>query len=235
MRRWRPHRFPQLGSETATPGTFAPSLAQDSLDEGFERGLEQGRREGFEGGMREGREAGFRQGHEDGLRQGAEAGREQVLRQFEKLAAPVESLQAALARLEADYHSALRKEVIELVQKVARQVIRCELALQPAQLLALADETLATMPRGPDTKVEVYLNDGDLQRIREVDAERAERWNLVSDPALAAGECRVRSGNLEADAGCRQRLAACMEQISEQLLPTPGEEIVEPMPQEAAA
>jgi flagellar assembly protein FliH len=234
MRRWRSHRFPPLSGAMATGG-FAPPLAQASMEEGFEQGLEQGHREGFTAGAREGREGGFRQGHEEGLKQGAAAARREVQQHFEQLAAPVEALQAALAQLESDYHAAQRKEVIELVQKVARQVIRCELALQPAQLLTLADETLATMPRGPETKVEVYLNDGDLQRIREVDEERAARWNLFSDPGLAPGECRVRSGKLEADAGCRQRLAACMEQISEQLLPAQSEDLCEAMPREAAA
>lgn len=240
MRRWRPYRFPQLGSTGPGPASFAPSLAQASLDEGFEQGLEKGHREGYQEGLREGREAGLLAGREEGFLQGAEQARNEVLERFEHLAAPIEALQAALAKLESDYHAALRKEVIELVEKVARQVIRCELALQPAQLLTLADETLATMPHGPDTKVEVYLNDGDLQRIREVDPERAASWNLVSDPALGPGECRVRSGKLEADAGCRQRLTACMEQISEQLLPAQPEEpaehaTVELASQEAAA
>jgi flagellar assembly protein FliH len=78
---------------------------------------------------------------------------------------------------------------------------------------------LATMPPAPDGAIEVYLNEGDLQRILEIDHSRAAGWNLMADSRLESGECRVKSGNHEADAGCRQRLTACMEQISEQLLP----------------
>ncbi len=38
-------------------------------------------------------------------------------------------------------------------------------------------------------------------------------------PSLDPGECRVIAGGREADAGCRQRLAACMDQVRGQLMP----------------
>jgi flagellar assembly protein FliH len=39
----------------------------------------------------------------------------------------------------------------------------------------------------------------------------------MSDPALDLGECRVRAGDHEVDAGCQNRLAACMTQVRESL------------------
>jgi flagellar assembly protein FliH len=42
----------------------------------------------------------------------------------------------------------------------------------------------------------------------------------MADSRLDAGECRVHCGGQEADAGCRHRLQACMEQIGAQLLDT---------------
>ncbi len=75
------------------------------------------------------------------------------------------------------------------------------------------------MPRTPKKNVEVYLNAEDLGRIRELDAKVAARWNLIADAGLEPGECRITAGKHEADAGCRQRLTACMEQVAAQLLP----------------
>lgn len=150
-------------------------------------------------------------------------GRRDALAAFDGLAAPLEATLAEVRRLQEDYHAALRKEVVDLVAKVARQVIRCELALQPPQLLNMVDETLTTLPRVPDSTVEVFLNPEELQRIRELDPERARRWTLIADPRLEPGECHVKAGQHEADAGCRQRQAAVMEQVSGQLLaPSPG-------------
>jgi flagellar assembly protein FliH len=75
------------------------------------------------------------------------------------------------------------------------------------------------MPRTPKNSVEIYLNRQDLERIRELDTKVAARWNLVADEHLEPGECRIKAGNREADAGCSQRLTACMDQIAAQLLP----------------
>lgn len=213
MRNMRPHRFPPLAhlrTAVSQPGVAAD---QPSFAEGYQEGLDRGYREGYESGLVSGRQDGIVEGRSEGVL----AGRHEAQLRFAELAQPVEAILESLHHLQHDYQSALRKEVVELVGKVARQVIRCELALQPVQLLALVDETLAAMPPTPEG-VEVHLNPEELERIRELDPERAARWNLIADPRMEAGECRVRAGGREADAGCRQRLAACIEQVKNQLL-----------------
>ena len=124
---------------------------------------------------------------------------------------------AQLQALHADWEASLRKDLVGLVEKVARQVVRCELTLQPAQILALVEETLSGMPQRTGA-VHVFLNPADLQRIQELDAARIPAWQLQADSGLEAGECRLLVGEEEVDAGCKQRLAACMEQVRGQLL-----------------
>lgn len=224
MKNLRPHRFPPLAQLLATSRSQAGAAAdQPSFVEGFQEGLDRGYREGYESGQQSGRQEGHLEGHGEGVL----AGRREVMARFAEQAAPVDAILESLKHLQHDYQSALRKEVVELVAKVARQVIRCELALQPVQLLALVDETLAAMPPMPEG-VEVHLNPEELERIRELDPVRASRWPLVGDPRMEPGECRVRGGGHEADAGCRQRLAACIEQVSAQLLdPVNSDEVVQ--------
>ncbi len=122
-------------------------------------------------------------------------------RRFERLSAPVTEMLEALKQMQADYQTAMRKEVIELVAKVARQVIRKEIQMQPMQLLALVDEALSTMPRVAADEIAVYLNPQDLERIIELDPAQAERWNLWADDKLELGECRVKAGTPRS--GCR--------------------------------
>lgn len=219
MMPFRPHRFPplsQVARRSLDESSDVPARLQTTLAEGFQEGMqkgyEQGYQEGYESGMQSGRKDGLAQGRRDGVQEA----RGELLAHFEEVTRPVDALIAGLRQVQSDYQSALRKEVVELVAKVARQVIRCELALQPVQLLALVDETLAAMPVTRD-EIQVYLNPEELQRIRELDPGRAAQWSLLADPGLEPGECRVRAGDNEADAGCRQRLAACVERISEQL------------------
>jgi len=218
VRNPRPHRFPPLTELRSSVRALSGSAAeQPSFAEGFQEGLDRGYREGYESGLQGGRQDGMADGHGEGVL----AGRREMQARFAELAGPVEAVLESLRHLQHDYQSALRKEVVELVAKVARQVIRCELALQPVQLLALVDETLAAMP--PTTEgVEIHLNPEELERIIELDPARAMRWSLVADPRMELGECRVRAGGHEADAGCRQRLAACLDQVSSQLLDPVG-------------
>lgn len=222
---WRPYRFAPLAELTDTAawqaGVPAHMSAQmrASMEEGFQRGMERGYREGHESGHRAGLEAGRLEGLALGAAEGTEKACRDVRARFESLAAPIDSMLNGLAKLREDYQSALRKEVVDLVARVAREVIRCELVLQPGQLVTLVDETLATLPRAANAEIEVLLNDKDLERIREIDPERAARWNLLGDARLESGECRIRVGDREIDAGCRQRLVACLDQVSSQLMP----------------
>ena len=217
MKHYRPLHFPPLHQVSAArphgaSGTQSAQAWQDALADGYR----QGQREGVETGLAQGRADGLAQGQAEGLQRGQEEGRAMALERFAQLARPVEAMLESLQRLQGDLRAAQRNEVVDLVGKIARQVIRAELALQPVQLLALVEEALAAMPPARDD-IEVFLNPEELRRVRELDPARARQWTLLPDPALAPGECRVRAGDHEADAGCQGRLEAVMEQVRAQL------------------
>jgi flagellar assembly protein FliH len=226
MKQFRPYRFPPL-SQLAPPPHHGSGDAGASASDGAQwqasvsEGYEQGQRDGYEIGLQRGQEDGFAAGRAAGHAQGREEGYRETLGNFEQMARPVDSMLQSLRKLRADYRAAQRKEVVDLVAKVARQVIRAELALQPVQIMALVDETLASMPPTRE-EIDVHLNPEELRRITELDPKRAQRWNLIGDARLDAGECRIRAGDSEVDAGCKQRLAAVMEQVDTQLQAADG-------------
>jgi flagellar assembly protein FliH len=223
MKQFRIHHFPPLSQVKASiprpAGALAAEAGQDwqgALEDGYRQGQRDGYEAGLDLGRSDGYQAGHAEGHAAGLAQGMQEGRAQALAQFDDAARPIEEMLMAMKKLRSDFKAAQRKEVVDLVGKIARQVIRAELALQPVQLLALVDEALAAMPPTRD-EVEVFLNPEELKRVTELDPKRAKRWNLLADPSLAPGELRVRAGDNEVDAGCQGRLEACMDQVSEQL------------------
>jgi len=209
----RPHRFPPLGQVTVGHEPGSAAQLQAALAEGFQEGLNKGYQEGFESGVAGGAE----EARAEGRAQGREEGLTEMRQRFAALAKPVEALRSEFLQLQSEYQAALRREVVDLVEKVARQVIRAELTLKPAQLLALVNETLAQMPVRRDG-VQVFLNTDDLRRVQELAPEQGRAWNLMPDAALAAGEIRLIAGGREADAGAEQRLAACMSQVATQVL-----------------
>lgn len=215
-RAWRPFRFPPRCA-TASADNHGwdsdPAARQRAISEGFQEGLEKG----YQDGVAEGREAGLREGFEagrqDGLRKGREEGRALGRQAFDEAGAPLQSAVDAFADYHQAFQLARQKELLELVQKVAKQVIRVELTLHPTQLLSLAEEALAAMP-GEPVDVQILLNPEECARIRELAPERAANWRLVPDERLALGECRVVTAQAEADIGCQQRLDSCMEALS---------------------
>jgi flagellar assembly protein FliH len=226
MKQFRPYHFPPL-AQLARPGAASDAGSAASLDEAWQSavadGYAKGQRDGHQAGLAQGRAEGYPLGHAEGVVRGIEEGRAQAHAHFEQLARPVDAALKGLKKLKSDYRAAQRKEVVDLVGKIARQVIRAELALQPVQVLALVDEALAAMPPTRD-EVEVFLNPEELRRISELDPKRAKKWTLLADPALEPGECRVKAGDHEVDAGCQGRLAAVMEQVGEQLAAAEGDE-----------
>jgi flagellar assembly protein FliH len=221
MKQFRPYHFPPLAQFIAAGAAKrARSSSSATPDEDWQNavadGYRQGQREGYEVGLDEGRTDGYDAGYAEGAERGIAEGRRQALAELEQMAKPVDSMLRSLKKMKTEFRNAQRKEVVDLVGKIARQVIRAELALQPVQMLNLVDEALAAMPPTRD-EVEVFMNPEELKRIQELDPKRAKKWNLMADPALDLGECRVRAGDHEVDAGCQGRLAACMSQVRDSL------------------
>lgn len=230
MKQFRPYHFPPLAQFIANGAAKGAQSSSSAPNEDWQSavadGYRQGQREGYEVGLDEGRADGYDAGHAEGVERGVDEGRQQALAELEKMAKPVEAMLRSLKKMKTEFRNAQRKEVVDLVGKIARQVIRAELALQPVQMLNLVDEALAAMPPTRDD-VEVFMNPEELKRIQELDPKRAKKWNLMADPALEPGECRVRAGDHEVDAGCQGRLAACMTQVHESLDASAKEEDTE--------
>lgn len=218
---WRPYRFPPrtrlpadgLGAATSDPEALQRAIHNgfhEGSEKGFAQGLEQGRQQGFNEGFNEGMSSGKAEGHQAGKAEGR-AGFDQAAASVEKLA---NELRNALTQEQHERH----QDLMELVRKTARQVIRCELTLNPAQLLNLAEEALATLPR-KQQEVRILLNPEEHERIAQMAPERAQHWQLVADERLAPGECRVVTEQTEIDVGCQQRLDACLDNLTEHLAP----------------
>ncbi|AHI82787.1 flagellar assembly protein FliH [Burkholderia thailandensis] len=228
MKAYQRYRFPSLRSvardaSARDSAALAAEAQCADIDARIEEGFRQGREDGYRDGFEHGEAEGMKQGREAGFAAGAQQARDALRSEYAGIAKTLDAMRDAFARVQAEYLAARRTELVDVVAKVAKQVIRCELTLQPSQMAALIEETLGTMPASSDAP-EVHLSPDDHERLAGLLPERARHWRLVPDARLEAGECRVLLGGNEADAGCQHRLDACVERIGEQLPGAPDVE-----------
>lgn len=218
---WRPFRFPPRASfnQNGMAGdswNTDPAALQRAIAEGFQEGSDKGYQQGLLQGQEEGQREGYAQGRSEGLARGREEGREEGRQLFESASEPLDEISKHMQEFMEDFERKRRRELLQLVKKVAQQVIRCELTLHPTQLLNLADEALASMP-AEQSDVHIQLNPEEYNRIKDLAPGRAASWRLVADDRLALGECRIVTAQTEVDIGCQQRLDACIDTLAEHM------------------
>ncbi len=218
---WRPFRFPPRASfnQNGMAGEAwdaDPAALQRAIADGFQEGSEKGYQQGLAQGQEEGMREGFAIGRNDGLARGREEGKLEGRQIFETASQPLDQISQHLRAFMEDLDRTRRRELLQLVKKVAQQVIRCELTLHPTQLLNLAEEALASMPT-EQSDVHIQLNPEEYNRIKDLAPGRAANWRLVADEKLALGECRIVTAQTEVDIGCQQRLDACIDTLAEHM------------------
>ncbi|MBW3517034.1 flagellar assembly protein H [Shewanella sp. NKUCC01_JLK] len=214
----RRYRFPALHDAVESNSDVGSDFQsyQQAFDEGYDEGVIQGKSAGYEAGIEEGRIAGHAAGFHQGRLDGQSAGRASIDEQLNSLLVPL----GALRELLEDGHAKQVREqqnlILELVRRVSQQVIRCELTLQPQQILKLVEETLSALP-DDQADIKIHLEPSAVTKLKELSEDKIRGWNLIADSSISAGSCRIVSDKSDADASVETRLDACMKQVETKL------------------
>ncbi len=166
--------------------------------------LEEIRREA----QKEGFEQGVEQGFEQGRREGMQAGQTEVAAQAQRLG----QILTAMAEPLNDVNERVEDELVQLALAVARQVMRRELASDPAQVIAVVREAVGALPSHAE-RIQVFLHPEDAALVREHIAGTDTPWRIAEEPALTRGGCRITSENSRIDATLESRVAEVMEKL----------------------
>ncbi|GAA0889570.1 FliH/SctL family protein [Rhodanobacter soli] len=139
----------------------------------------------------------------------------------EGLAAAQQQLQQRMAELDALYDAAARplqvldeqtgQELARLAMIVAQRVIAHELQSSP-ELVVRAVRQAATALPAATRELRVHLHPADLALLRDSGAVEGH-WQLLADPALSRGDCRLESERSRLDARVETRLAAMIDAV----------------------
>ena len=152
----------------------------------------------------------YKEAFAQGLDEGRAAGRADVRAQVERLEGMFYDLAKPFKELDDD----VERELLALAMALARQIVRRELKADPTHIIGIIREAIAALPVAA-REVRVHLHPEDAAVVRQnlapTESERA--WQLVEDPVMARGGCRVSTSTSRIDARLETRLGAILSEL----------------------
>jgi flagellar assembly protein FliH len=159
---------------------------------------------------REAWQHGYKDGHVEGVRKGEAELAKRIAEVDVKLAA-LDAIIGTLARPLEQLDAEVETELTRLALAVAKHLVRRELKIEPAQIIGIVRHTVALLPLA-SRNIKVHLHPDDAAVVREKLArpQGEQEWQLIEDPLMARGGCRVTSDNSSIDARFETAVAAAL-------------------------
>lgn len=187
FQRWEP---PQVGEVPAPPPAREESAPRPTVSD-------------LEALERQARDEGYAAGRAEGLTSARQ--------ETDARLARLDALYASAARPLAAIDEATEQELARLAMAVARRVVAHELKSTPELVVQVIRQAAGALPSAT-RELRVRLHPDDVALLREREMVETD-WQLVADPALARGDCRLESEKSRLDARLETRLAAVIDAV----------------------
>lgn len=136
------------------------------------------------------RQKAFDQGYNDGYKNGIDQAEDEVRSRFETLAQLLDAVSKPLSDLDQQ----VVENLAQMSGRIARQLVKRELRTEPETIMALVRDTVAIL-NGSSEKIRIHLHPDDAQVIYNLthSATERNRWDIVEDPLITHGDCKVAS------------------------------------------
>lgn len=129
----------------------------------------------------------YANGHEAGLA-AARAESQQLINQAQAQVASLEQILGTLAQPLKDLDQQVHDQLVQLAMTVARQLVRRELRIDPAQVIGIIRETVALLAPGTrDVRVHLHPEDATIVREKLAAPGAESAWTIVEDPVMTRG------------------------------------------------
>ena len=206
------------GVENPEPMAFepgrTPKLTVEAIEsvqkQAYEEAFIQGKKDGFQQGFEEGVKKGIEEGFSEGLKKGYEENLHLLQEQAAEFIRLMESLSEPFSLLDEE----VEKELVRLAIAIATQIIRREIKMDPGQIIAAVKESIKVLPMSSQ-KIYLHLHPDDAELVRSVmaPAELSPPWNVIEDPLITRGGCKVDTEVSHIDASIENRLAAVISTL----------------------
>jgi flagellar assembly protein FliH len=144
---------------------------------------------------------GFEKGHTSGIA----AAKDDITKTVALLSTLMTSLTSPFEKLD----DKVVAELGQLAALIARQIVRRELKTETGQIVSIVREAVSNLPiASHNIRVVLHPEDASLVRTALSMREQEQRWELVEDPVISRGGCKVVSESARIDATVEAQLNA---------------------------
>lgn len=148
----------------------------------------------------------FAKGYQDGMAQA----KDEIMLCVNQLDIMMEAMHSPLEELD----TCVVDELVTLCMAVVRQMVRRELKISPGEVIAVVRESLHLLPvASGDVKLELHPEDAQLVRDALVKTGTEPGWQIIEDPVISRGGCRVLTQTSRIDATVENRLNAAIAAV----------------------
>jgi flagellar assembly protein FliH len=105
-------------------------------------------------------------------------------------------------------------ELVEVSMAVVRQMVRRELKISPGEVVAVVKEALSVLPvTAGDVQLVLHPEDAALVRTALLGSDTESPWQIIEDPVLSRGGCRVLTNTSRIDATVENRINAAIAAV----------------------
>ncbi len=158
----------------------------------------------------QGQQEGHAKGYSEGRQQGLMAAENQQREQADQFIRLMESLSEPFKVLD----EAIEQQLVTLSIAIASQLIRREIKHNPGEIIAVVRSAVAVLPVAAQ-KLSLYLNPADAGLVKSSLAlnDTVTAWQIIEDPLLTPGGCKVTTDVSLVDATVEKRLAAVIAMV----------------------
>ncbi len=196
VRQWLP---PEMGNNNATTRNHDATATPKTPPTAAE--LEAIQQEAYAEGYEKGQQEGFEFGHKEGLAKSTE--------QIQQYVTQMEQLLCTFSDPLRELDNRVEKELLNLIIAIVRQLVRREVKSDPNLIIGVVREALSILPVSAQ-HIRLLVHPEDAGLIRKVYAlgDTEVGWNLVEDPVISRGGCKVVTDSSQVDATLDSRLAS---------------------------
>lgn len=156
----------------------------------------------------------YKEAYEAGLAKGYKEGCAKGQSEFELHIGLMQKALKSLTSPFAQQDKEVEQQLTQLAITIARQLVRREIKTDPGQVIAIVREAILALPSA-SKKVNVYLNPEDLELVKTKlsTSDGDSYWQLLEDPTLNRGDCKVLTDSSAIDATMERRLSSIVAEM----------------------